>query len=71
MKKHRKMRVCYDYDNQTDDVTGISELGDKKGEMRSKCWTMFPRACRKRPEQLQAVKPRRGEHYRRAQRESD
>lgn len=30
MKNHRKMRVCYDYDNQTDDATGISELGDKK-----------------------------------------
>lgn len=30
MKKHRKLRVCYDYDNQTDDVTGISELGDRK-----------------------------------------
>lgn len=30
MKNHRKMRAYYDYDNQTDDVTGISELGDKK-----------------------------------------
>lgn len=24
------MRVCCDFDNQTDNVTGVSELGDKK-----------------------------------------